>query len=72
MSNKFRQLENETTAKWLARLVGIDAPQDVRADVRAILESEKGKKSSSVFIHRIHLVFVVIILCFLLVLISCR
>ena len=34
-----RQLE-ESTANWLERLIGIDAPADVRADVREILAAE--------------------------------
>ena len=32
--------ENETTAHWLERLIGMGAPIDIRADVRQILASE--------------------------------
>ena len=39
--SEFAKLEGETSASWLTRLVGLGAPQDIRADVRAILESEK-------------------------------
>lgn len=41
--SEFAKLEGETSANWLTRLVGMGAPQDIRADVRAILESEKEK-----------------------------
>ena len=33
----------ETTAQWLERLVGMQAPVDIRADVQALLENERGR-----------------------------
>ena len=35
----------ETTSAWLERLIGEGAPDSVRADVRAILESERSPPS---------------------------
>ena len=34
------RLSGESTKDWLERLIVLDAPQDIRGDVRAILESE--------------------------------
>ena len=38
--SEYAQRENEATSDWLKRLIGMNAPADVRADVRAILEAE--------------------------------
>ena len=34
------QHQGENTADWLRRLIAIDAPVDIRADVRGILANE--------------------------------
>lgn len=36
----YAQAVGETTADWLRRLISMQAPADVRADVRALLEFE--------------------------------
>lgn len=38
--SEFKRLENETYLAWLERLVNMGAPADVRADVRALLQSQ--------------------------------
>ena len=37
----FAQIDGETTAAWLRRLIKIGAPPDIRADVRALLDNER-------------------------------
>jgi hypothetical protein len=37
----FIRADGETTAKWLERLLVLNAPADIRADVREILASER-------------------------------
>ncbi len=41
MASPYRRLENETVVKWLERMIEIEAPIDIRADVRAILASNR-------------------------------
>ncbi len=45
MEVNYGQQEGETTANWLRRLIAVNAPQDVRADVRQILAGEQQGKS---------------------------
>ena len=40
----YNRLENETTALWLERLIGLGAPADIRADVRQILSAEQANQ----------------------------
>ena len=40
----YRRLENESTASWLERLIELEAPIDIRADVRQILANEQSGK----------------------------
>ncbi len=39
-NNPHARQNGETTAQWLERLVNLNAPQDIRADVRQILAQE--------------------------------
>ena len=36
----YSRQENESTAAWLERLIGLGAPADIRGDVRLILTVE--------------------------------
>ena len=47
MEVNYGQQEGETTANWLRRLIAVNAPQDVRANVQQILagEQQQGKCS---------------------------
>lgn len=47
----------ETTAQWLERLIGLNAPADLRADVRAILASETAGKY---IINRFNSLFLIV------------
>lgn len=38
--SQFHRLENESYQAWLERLVNLEAPADVRADVRALLQAQ--------------------------------
>jgi hypothetical protein len=40
-SRSYARTVNESTQVWLERLIGMGAPSDVRADVRALLEAER-------------------------------
>ena len=40
-SPDYGRLVNETTANWLERLIGMGAPDSIRANVQAILVSEQ-------------------------------
>jgi len=54
----YRRLENEATSRWLERLIEIDAPVDIRANVQQILANEQqGKTNSMQFLYRDFLLF---------------
>ncbi len=38
--SEFARRENERASDWLTRLISVNAPADIRADVRAILQAE--------------------------------
>lgn len=44
----FARINGESTSQWLERLIGIDAPEDIRANVQQILANEvKQAKATS-------------------------
>ena len=45
------RLSGESTKDWLERLIVLDAPQDIRGDVRAILESESRLATQQTGLH---------------------
>jgi hypothetical protein len=59
--SEFAKLEGETSANWLTRLVSMGAPQDIRADVRAILESEKEKGKTIIICSSLLFIYVVLL-----------
>ena len=54
------RLSGESTKDWLERLIVLDAPQDIRGHVRAILESESRSATQQAGILFIYILYIAI------------